>query len=122
MGSHPINLAIRFLLELAALISSGIWGWNQSNDWPRFLMAIGIPIILAAIWGTFAVPNDPSRSGKAPIVTRGIVRLAIELVIFSIATWALDDMGFVKLSLIFGILVLLHYMVSYDRIKWLLSQ
>ena len=33
MGSHPINLTIRFLLELSALAAIGIWGWNQSDDW-----------------------------------------------------------------------------------------
>jgi hypothetical protein len=33
MGSHPINLAIRFLLEVAALTSTGMWGWRVSDAW-----------------------------------------------------------------------------------------
>ena len=122
MGSHPINLIIRFLLEISALLSSGMWGWKQSDGWVRFGLAIGIPIILAAIWGIFAVPDDPSRSGKAPIVTPGVIRLAIELVFFAFATWSLYDMGLNILSLVLGIIVVLHYILSYDRIKWLLSQ
>ncbi|MGB5508782.1 MAG: YrdB family protein, partial [Robiginitalea sp.] len=69
MGSHPANLILRFLLEIIALISLGIWGWNQSESWFRFVLAIGIPGIIAVIWGTFAVPNDPSRSGSAPVTT-----------------------------------------------------
>lgn len=122
MGSHPINLTIRFLLEIIALTSVGMWGWKQNDGWLRFVLAIGLPIILAAIWGTFAVPNDPSRSGAAPTVTPGIIRLAIELGIFTLATWAIYDMHFIRLSLAFGIIVALHYCLSYDRIIWLLSQ
>jgi len=122
MGSHPINLAVRFLLEMSGLASLGFWGWKQSDGWLRFVLAIGIPIIFATIWGTFAVPDDPSRSGKAPIVTPGIIRLAIEIGFFACATWSLYDVGFNKVSLAFGIIVVLHYMLSYDRIKWLMSQ
>ena len=122
MGGHPINLAVRFLLEIVALISIGMWGWKQSDGWFRFIFAFGIPIILAAIWGTFAVPNDPSRSGAAPIVTAGFIRLIIELVFFAFGTWSLYSLGFTKAGLIFGIIVILHYLLSYDRIVWLLQQ
>lgn len=121
MGSHPINLIIRFLLEISALGSAGVWGWKQSEGWIRFVLAIGIPIILASIWGLFAVPNDPSRSGKAPIITHGVIRFAIELVFFAFATWSLYDIGLNKVSLAFGIIVVLHYIISYDRVIWLMS-
>lgn len=121
MGSHPINLAIRFLLELSALGAAGIWGWKQSDSWIRFILVIGIPILIGTVWGIFAVPEDPSRSGVAPIAVPGIVRLVIELAIFIFATWALYDSGFVRISWTFAIIVAIHYIVSYDRIKWLLS-
>lgn len=119
MGSHPINLAVRFLFELAALLTVGVWGWRQGV---RFALTFGIPIILAAIWGTFAVPDDPSRSGSAPIAIPGIIRLAIELSIFALATWALHDLGAARFSWIFGIIVAVHYIFSYDRIIWLVRQ
>lgn len=122
MGSHPVNLLVRFLLEISGLVSLGIWGWKQSDGWLRFVLAIGIPIIFAAIWGTFAVPEDPSRSGKAPVVTPGIIRLVIEIGFFACATWTLYDMGLHKVSLTFGIIVVVHYLISYDRIKWLMSK
>lgn len=122
MGSHPINLMLRFLLELTALASVGMWGWKQSEGWWRYVLAIGIPIILAVIWGIFAVPDDPSRSGSAPVVTPGIIRLMIEAGFFLIAVWSLYDLGFPKLSLAFGAVVILHYILSYDRIIWLMSQ
>jgi len=121
MGSHPINLIIRFLLEITALLSVGFWGWNQGDGLLQYVFAFGIPLILAAIWGIFAVPNDPSRSGKAPITTPGVIRFAIELGFFAIATWSLYDIGMNKISFIFGIIVILHYIISYDRIRWLMS-
>ena len=121
MGSHPVNLAVRFLLELTALTATGIWGWRQTDDWIRFVLAFGIPILLAAIWGTFAVPKDPSRSGKAPVAVPGIIRLAIELTFFAFAVWALQDIGFTRLSWIIGILVAVHYIISYNRIMWLIK-
>jgi hypothetical protein len=121
MGSHPLNLAIRFLLELSALTSVGIWGWRQGEGWLGFVFAIGIPIFLAAIWGTFAVPNDPSRSGKAPISIPGFFRLLIELGFFALAVLALYDLGYPRISLALGIITLLHYVVSYDRVLWLIS-
>lgn len=119
MGSNPINLAVRFLLELSALIATGIWGWRQSENWPMYALGLGIPIVLAAVWGTFAVPDDPSRSGNAPVPVPGYLRLAIELMIFSFATWTLYDLGYSKLSWIIGLTVLIHYVISYDRMLWL---
>lgn len=121
MGSHPLNLFLRFLLEMVALLSAGIWGWNQSTGLKQYFLAAIIPIILATIWGVFAVPNDPSRSGKSPIVTPGKIRLIIELLIFAIAAWALNDLKLHKTSLAFIIVIFLHYISSYDRIKWLLN-
>jgi len=122
MGSNPINLAIRFLLELAALLAIGIWGWNQSDSWIRIVLAFSLPIIIAAICGILAVPDDPSRSGAAPIAVPGIVRLIIELGIFFIATWALLDLGFTRLCWTLGATVAIHYIISYDRIMWLLKR
>lgn len=122
MGSRPINLAIRFLLELSALLAMGVWGWRQGEGWFRLLLALSVPIIAAVVWGTFAVPNDPSRSGAAPIAVPGILRLAIELAVFAFATWALYDLGFTGLSWALGIIVALHYIASYDRILWLITQ
>lgn len=122
MGSHPINLAVRFLLELSTLLVMGLWGWSQSDGWLRFVLASGIPILFAVLWGTFAVLNDPSRSGGAPIPVPGIVRLGLELTFFAIGTWMLYKMGLPLLGLIFGSVVVVHYLASYDRVSWLIQQ
>ena len=122
MGLHPINLLFRFLLEVMAVVITALWGWNQGEGGQGFLLAVFLPMTLAVIWGVFTVPDDPTRSGKAPVVTPGAVRLVIELAIFGFATWALYDMGYALLSVVFGALAGLHYAISYDRILWLLSR
>jgi len=119
MGSHPINLAFRFLLEIGALLSMGYWGWTQHEGVARFVWAIGLPVVSAVIWGTFAVPDDPSRSGKAPVPVPGIVRLLLELVFFALATLAIVASGMETAGTIFGAVVVVHYVISYDRIGWL---
>jgi hypothetical protein len=122
MGSHPVNLAVRFLFELLALLAMGVWGWRQGEGWIRFLLAAGVPTVAAVVWGTFAVPDDPSRSGAAPVPVPGLVRLAIELAVFAIATWMLCDLGAARLCWAMGIVVAIHYIVSYDRILWLIKR
>jgi hypothetical protein len=63
-----LNLAVRFLIELAMLFSFGFWGWQQVSGQPmRTLVAIALPVLAAAIWGGFVAPKarrrleDPSR-------------------------------------------------------------
>ena len=125
MGSHPLNLIIRFLLELAALVALGAWGWQQGSDantWLGYVLALGLPIISATVWGVFNVPNDPSRSGNAPVVIPGLIRLALELAFFALATWALYDLDYTRLTWLLGVVVTFHYLISYDRICWLIKQ
>lgn len=122
MGSHPVNLAFRFVLELIALFSLGYWGWQQASSPWRFILAIGVPLLAAIIWGTFNVRGDPSRSGKAPVSVPGVVRLLIELAFFLLAAWGLYDTGMQLPAILFALAIIIHYILSYDRIVWMLRQ
>ena len=53
MSSNPINLAIRFMLEMTGLFVMGYWGWSQHNGVLRFVSAIGIPLLAAVFLGNF---------------------------------------------------------------------
>jgi hypothetical protein len=122
MSTNPINLGVRFLLEIAALVCMGFWGWQRGSGWASWLLAILIPLSALILWGVFNVPGDPSRSGKAPVVVPGILRLLLELVFFGLAVWMLYVVGGLVPSLIMGGAVLVHYLLSFDRIKWLMSR
>jgi hypothetical protein len=121
MSQNPLNLAVRFLLEIFALVAFGAWAKAQFPGTLGFILMILIPLLAATVWGTFNVKGDPSRSGKAPVPVPGIVRLLIELGFFSFATWALFTLN-TTYSWIFGTVTLLHYILSYDRITWLLKR
>ena len=121
-GSHPANLALRFLLELAALFAIGWWGWSLADNWLRFVLAVLFPLVAATIWGTFAVPDDPSRSGEAPVVVRGWIRLGLELGVFGAAVLGLIAVGRGSFAVVFLVVVVAHYLVSIDRINWLLGR
>ena len=63
-SKHPINLALRFLLELAAIFTFGFWGHSQAGGGTGVLLAVLLPLLFAVLWGVFAVRGDPSRSGE----------------------------------------------------------
>ena len=109
-------------MELGSLFSIGYWGWTQHDGSLKYLLAFGLPLIAAVFWGTFRIPGDASSSGKAPVAVAGWVRLLLELVFFGAGTWALFASGQNSWSWIFGLVVLIHYAVSYDRIAWMLRQ
>jgi hypothetical protein len=122
MSLHPLNSAIRFLLEFAGILSFAKWGYHQSETSMRILLAILLPLLFAVLWGVFAVRNDPSRSGKTVVSTPGAIRLVLELILFGAATWMLFDLGHTLPALIYGAVLVLHYAFSWERIAWLLKQ
>lgn len=122
MGSHPVNLFFRFILELIFLVIFSMWGYHQIEGWPSVVLAVFMPLAVMLVWGIFNVPDDPSRSGKAPVPVPGILRLFIELSIFGLAIWFLYDLGYQRLFIIYGVLVIIHYLFSIDRMSWLLSR
>lgn len=121
MNGKAVNLALRFVLEMASLVFMGVWGWQIKDSNLRFLPTVLIPLVAAAVWGIFAVPNDPSRSGKAPVPVYGIIRLIIEFFFFGFAVFCAHQAGYSRLSMFFGGSIVLHYAISFKRICWLLK-
>jgi len=119
---NPVNLALRFSLEIIALGALGRWAWAQIESWWRAPLAIGVVLLTAILWGTFAVPNDPSRGGSGLIQVPGIARLVLELLVFGAAAFVLKGLGRPTLATAFAILVVVHYAWSYERVAWLIRQ
>jgi len=46
VGSHPANLGLRFLLELIALFSLGLWGWRTAEGPLRWVLVLGLPLVV----------------------------------------------------------------------------
>lgn len=116
-STSPGMLALRFLLEVAALVAFGRSAFAVAG-WPA---AIITPLVAATLWGVFNVPNDPSRSGRAPVPVPGPVRLALEWLFFAGAAASLAFTTSRVLGLALGGAAALLYLVGADRVRWLSS-
>jgi hypothetical protein len=115
MSQNPINLALRFILELSALYAMGYWGWQQPGAIARWLWAIGLPLLAAFLWGAFRAV-EPHHAGKGLVVIPGVLRLLFEAIFFIGAIWALFAAGQPNWAGILAGLLIFHYAISYDRI------
>lgn len=117
---HNLNLLLRFLLELAALLGFSLFVWGQTHGgWRYPAIAIAVAMI-GAIWTTFAVPDDPSRSGNAPVLVPGALRLFLEWLILFGGAWAFHAAGYSWIGLSLTALIVVHYILWPERIAWLL--
>ncbi len=120
--SRPgVELAYRFVLEVALLAGLAYWGWHLGGTGvTRLLLAAVLPMVAAAAWGIFATPQDPSRSGRAPVPVPGSVRLILELVLFGLAAYGIWTSGSRAAAETLLTAVGLHYALAWDRLVWLL--
>jgi hypothetical protein len=116
MANNPLNLALRFVLELVALGGLALLGWTLGGGW-QVVVAVALPVVGAAAWGTFRIPNDP---GPAPIAVPGPVRLALEIAVFGGGVAGYAVAGHEVVALVVGTVTVGHYLASYDRVIRLL--
>jgi hypothetical protein len=90
------NLALRFFLELAALTAFGYWGATSGvGRVLSLLLALGLPSIVAALWGLFISP-------KARFATGALGRASLGLLVFLLAAAALWSRGRAPLAATFA--------------------
>jgi hypothetical protein len=120
---QPLNAILRFGLELVALGLLGAWGFTCSAD-PvrRCVWLFAVPLLAAAIWGTFTTAGDPSRGKDGPVRVSGCVRLGIEAAFFGCAVAACSALSTATWAAAFAVLVCLHYASTHARVRWLLAQ
>jgi hypothetical protein len=116
-------LAARFLLELFGLAGFAVWGWSLGGGGVTgTLVAVLLVLAAAAVWGVFRVRHDPPGKTDHPVIVPGPVRLAIELAFFALAAagWWLAGYRAASETLMTAVVVL--YVVTWDRQRWLLRQ
>jgi len=111
----------RFVLEILALVFIGWWASTWAASWVGVFYSFAAVAGTMMVWGIFNVPGDESRSGKAPVVVPGWVRIGIEICVFLFATVSI----YYILGWIFALLFLAattaHYIHTKHRISWLLK-
>ena len=81
-----VNLALKFLLELAALASFAVWGASSESGVLAVAHAIIAPLIVALLWGRLVAPRSAHRLPRA-------TRIPFELTVFALAVVALAVSG-----------------------------
>jgi len=113
-----VGLGLHFFLELAALGALATWGFQTHTIWwQKLIFGIGLPLLAAAAWGIFRVPNDP---GKATVEIPGWLRLLLEFSVMIGAALALYASGHTMLMWAFGAAVVVDYLIMADRVLRLL--
>lgn len=119
---RPWNLALRFGLELAALSGLGLAAWSRTGGVARGIAVVAAPVAAATLWGTFNVPGDPSRSGRAPVAVSGRVRLGVEMLVLAGGGVGFVVAGHPLVGAGFAALTVLHYAEGRARVRWLLGR
>lgn len=97
----PVNLAVKFLLELAAFAALAYWGASTGHGAWAVLLAIAAPVAAVIVWALFCAPRARRRL-PAP------ARVPLELSVFGLAAAGLAAAGSVQLAITFGIMVVLN--------------
>jgi hypothetical protein len=95
---RAFQLLLRFVLELGALAALAYAGWQTPGSvWLRLLVAIGLPLVAAVVWGQWVAPK-----ARQPIPDP--LRLVPEWVVFGGATVALVVTGHPILAAVLAVL------------------
>ncbi len=97
-----INLSVRFFLEIGALLVAGYWGFKTGNTgWMKGLLGIGIPLVMAVLWGLMGSP-------KAPVQLSVPFRFLLETVVFGLPVLFLFSLGKISPTWIYGVIVVIN--------------
>jgi hypothetical protein len=91
------NEVLRFLLELFAFVSLGIWGFLAFPlPWPGVLIGIGAPLLAILAWALFVSPKAVFR-----IDTFG--KALVEIAVFSAAALGWWTLGQPVVAVVFAV-------------------
>lgn len=93
------NDVLRFLLELFAIATLGIWGFVA---WPfawNILVGVGAPVLAILLWALF-------RSPKAVFRIDPFGKALVEIVVMTAAAFAWWDLGQPVVAVVFAVIAL----------------
>lgn len=115
---EPLAPALRFVLELVGITAIALAASRLAPGLAGPFAAAGTVIVIAGAWAAFRVPGDP---GPAPVAVSGPARLALEAVVFALATASLALVAGPAAAAVFGAAVLVQYALDRGRIRRLLG-
>jgi hypothetical protein len=88
------NLALRFLLELAALAGLAYWGAHTGGGALAVLLAVAAPLAAAVVWGLWCAPKSARRLPQP-------ARTVVEASVFGLGAGGFADAGQGVLAAVF---------------------
>jgi len=91
------NDVLRFVLELFAIVSLGIWGFLA---WPlpwNIVVGVGAPAVAILLWALF-------RSPRAVLHVDAYVKAIVEILVMGAAAFAWWDLGQPVVAIVFAVL------------------
>ncbi len=96
------NLALRFLLELGALVAIGYWAYGLASARAlRLGLAVALPLAVALLWGALLAPN-------AAVALPGALRAILGLAVLLLAAAALAAAGRPGLGVAFALVAVVN--------------
>lgn len=105
------NLAVKFLLELAAFAAFCYWGAQTGTGATAVVLAIVTPAAAIAVWSAFAAPRARRR---LPLTARA----PLELGVFALAAAALAAAGAAVLAIVFAVIAILNAVLLTAFRQW----
>ncbi len=97
-----LNAALMFFLELGMLAGFSAYGFTGGKPiGARWVLGLGLPLVVVALWSHFAAPRSVHRLAPVP-------RFAFRLALFEFAAFAVQRAGSAKLGLCFAVVALLN--------------
>ncbi|WP_244259279.1 YrdB family protein [Rathayibacter sp. VKM Ac-2759] len=102
------NDVLRFVLELFALVTFGIWGFTTWALPLSIVFGIGAPVLAALVWALFLSP-------RAVFSLDVYGRSLIELLVMGAAAVAWLDMGQPIVAIVFGVVAVVSGVIAGRR-------
>jgi hypothetical protein len=96
------NLAVSFLVELAALAAFALWGLHIGSSRPaQIALGIGLPLAGALVWGLFAAP-------RAAISIPGPAIVAVQALVLGLGVVALFASGHPRWAAVLAVVLIVN--------------
>ena len=107
-----LNMALAFALELIMLYAIGLWGYGLADEtWARWVLALGLPALVAIIWGLFFAPRATRRLSLVP-------GTLLSLGLFLISASALYFAGQKTLAAVLAVVALVNRALVFAWRQW----
>lgn len=100
-----INATVAFLLEIGMLAALGYAGFQADKPLTKWLLGLGLPLVVIIIWGLFAAPNSNQRLDQP-------FRTILELALMGLAAFLLYRTGQHRPAIVFATLAVVSEMLA----------